>query len=121
MRPYFACWLFAFLFNSTYTPAQQDKKLVSLISVYTKAESDTDRINKYANIGAYLINKGNFTQAITYFQKIITTFSKTYPKKGIDAQNKIAFIYISLEEYAKADSVVNEMLAQSTKLDYEKG
>ena len=103
-------------------PAQaKDKHLDSLFCSYTKAQSDTDRINKYAAIGTYLIDKGNYEEALTYFQKIIQTFAKTYPKKGIDAKNKVAFIYIKTEEYDKADSVANDMIKESGQLNYLKG
>ena len=114
------CFFILFL-NSVALFSQRDKHLDSLIVSYTKAESDTDRINKYANIGIYISNKGNYTEAITYYKKIVQTFSKSYPEKCIDIKNKLAFCYISLEEYDKADSVIQQMISESTKLNYQKG
>jgi tetratricopeptide (TPR) repeat protein len=93
----------------------------SLLASYSKAENDTDRINKYAEIGTYLINGGKYRESLSYYEKIINVFSKSYPKKCIDAKNKIAFIYISLEAYDKADSVIKEMLTESAQLNYSKG
>ncbi len=117
---WFKCMCIILLVNP-FTAFAQDKHLDSLISLYTKADSDTDRINKYADIGMYIASKGNHEEAITYYQKIIRAFSKTYPEKCIDTKNRIAFNYISLEEYDKADSVIKEMITESTKLNYQKG
>ena len=108
-------------FGSISLFSQRDKHLDSLIIAYSKAESDTDRINKYADIGVYMSGKGNLIEAITYYQKIVQTFSKQYPEKCIDVKNKITFCYISLEEYTKADSIIQQMLTESTKLNYQKG
>jgi serine phosphatase RsbU (regulator of sigma subunit) len=115
------CYFILFLLNFTLLFAERDKHLDSLIVSYTKAESDTDRINKYADIGMYIAGKGNYTEAITYYEKIVQTFSKSYPEKCIDAKNRITFFYISLEEYNKADSIIQQMLTESTKLNYQKG
>lgn len=101
--------------------SQRNKHLDSLIVSYTKAISDTDRINKYADIGIYIAGQGNYTEAITYYQKIVQAFSKLYPEKCIDTKSRIAFCYISLEEYTKADSIIQQMLTESTKLNYQKG
>jgi len=120
MRFFNRCFLILF-FNSLICLSQQDKHLDSLISLYTKAETDTDRINKYSDIGAYISAGGNYTEAITYYQKIVQTFSKSYPKKGIDAKNKIAFNFILMEAYDRADSLVNDIIEESTKLNYLKG
>jgi tetratricopeptide (TPR) repeat protein len=120
MRWCIACFLIL-IFNSLSGFSQKDKKLDSLISVYTKAESDTDRIYKYADIGSYLIDKGRYNEALPYFQKIIQTFSASYPKRGIDAKNKIALIYIQTEKYDKADSLAKEIIEESSKLKYPKG
>jgi serine phosphatase RsbU (regulator of sigma subunit) len=114
------CFLILFL-NSIFLFSQRDKHLDSLIVSYTKAESDTDRINKYANIGIYIANTGNYAEALRYYQKIIKTFSKSYPEKCIDIKNRIAFCYISLEEYDKANSAIQQMISESTKLNYQKG
>ena len=108
-------------FFSFFGLAQQDKKLDSLIALYTKAVSDTDRINKYSDIGAYVSGIGKPAEAITYYEKIVKAFSKKYPLKGIDSKNKIAFNYILLEEYEKADSLVKQIIEESTKLNYLKG
>ncbi|HXD92310.1 MAG TPA: tetratricopeptide repeat protein, partial [Bacteroidia bacterium] len=114
------CFFILFL-NSILLFSQRDKHLDSLIVSYTKAVSDTDRINKYADIGIYIASSGNYTEALTYYQKIIQTFSKSYPEKCIDIKNRIAFAYILSEEYDKADSVIQQMIAESTKLNYQKG
>ncbi len=114
------CICFILVLNA-FPGFSKDKKLDSLISLYTKAESDTDRINKYADIGAYIASKGNRKEAITYYQKIINTFSKSYPQKGIDAKNKIALNYVFIEEYDKADSLAKQVIEESTKLNYQKG
>jgi serine phosphatase RsbU (regulator of sigma subunit) len=105
----------------TFYGFSQDRHLDSLIASYTRAESDTDRINKYSDIGSYISSKGNYPQAINYYQKIIRAFSKTYPQKCIDAKNKIAFNYISMEEYDKADSITTVTLEDSKKINYLKG
>ena len=116
-------YLFApyFILFSLAVFSQRDKHLDSLIISYTRAESDTDRINKYADIGLYMAGKGNYIEANTYYQKIIRAFSKKYPQKCIDAKNKMAFNFISLENYTKADSLIKETIAESTKLNYQKG
>ncbi len=101
--------------------SQHDEHLDSLLSSYTKALSDTDRINKCTDIGMYMANAGNYTKAITYYQKIVNAFTKAYPDKCIDIENKIAFCYISTEEYNKADSVIKQIIAKSTKINYQKG
>jgi len=101
--------------------SQKDGKLDSLISVYTKAQSDTDRIYKYADIGSYLIDKGKYKEALPYFTKIVQTFSASYPKRGIDAKNKITLIYILTEAYNKADSLANSVIEASLKFNYPKG
>lgn len=119
MRWRVACFLI--LLFSYFLGYSQDKKLDSLISVYTKAVSDTDRIDKYADIGMYMASKGMYKEAITYFQKIVQTFSKTYPQKCIDAKNKIALNYIQTEAYDKADSLIKQIIEESTKLNYPKG
>jgi serine phosphatase RsbU (regulator of sigma subunit) len=119
MRSTCACFLI--LFFNVFISFSQDKHLDSLVSMYTTAESDTDRINKYADIAIYIANKGNPAEAISYNQKIVQTFFKSYPQKCIDAKNRIAFCYISLEEYEKADSVANEMANESEKIKYLKG
>ncbi|HTA61612.1 MAG TPA: tetratricopeptide repeat protein, partial [Bacteroidia bacterium] len=115
------CFFLLCLLSPVLLFSQRDKHLDSLIVCYTKAAEDTDRINKYADIGAYIAGKGNYTEAITYYQKIVQTFSKKYPEKCIDAKYKVTFCYISLEEYDKADSVIQQMLTESTKLKYQKG
>jgi serine phosphatase RsbU (regulator of sigma subunit) len=120
MCRYLSCFLIL-IFNSLTGFSQQDKKLDSLISVYTKAESDTDRINKYADIASYLGTKGNRKEAITYYQKIVQTFSKSYPQKCIDAKNKIALNYIFIEEYQKSYNLAMEVIEESKKLHYLKG
>jgi len=114
------CFFILFL-NSIALFSQRDKHLDSLIVAYTKAESDTDRINKYADIGIYIASTGKVDEALTYYQKIIQTFSKSYPEKCIDTKNKIAFCYIVSEEYHKADSIIQQMISESTKLNYQKG
>jgi serine phosphatase RsbU (regulator of sigma subunit) len=114
------CFFILFL-NSITLFSQRDKQLDSLMVSYTKAVSDTDRINKYADIAIYIANTGNYTEALTYYQKIVQTFSKSYPEKCIDTKNRIAFCFISLEEYNKADSVIQQMISESTKLNYQKG
>jgi serine phosphatase RsbU (regulator of sigma subunit) len=107
--------------NSIILFSQQDPRLDSLISSYTKAASDTDRINKCTDIGIYLTNSGNYTRAITYYQKTVNTFTKAYPEKCVDIKNRIAFCYLSTEEYSKADSVIKQIIAESNKLNYQKG
>ncbi len=115
----YAC--FVLVLKSLSGFSQKDRKLDSLVSIYTKAQSDTDRIYKYADIGTYLIDKGKYNEALPYFTKIVKIFAKAYPNRGIDAKNKIAFIYIQTEKYDKADSVCNEMIQESAKINYPKG
>lgn len=120
MRWFTTCFSILF-FNSLVSFSQQDKKLDSLISVYTKAESDTDRITKYADIGVYISNKGRYKEAITYYEKIVKTFSKIYPTRCIDAKNRIVLNYIIVREFDKADSLITQVMGESTKLNYLKG
>jgi len=109
------------IFIKAFAVFSQDKHLDSLINLYTKSASDTDRINRYSDIGAYISGKGNYTEAITYYQKINKAFSKSYPQKCIDAKNKIAFNYILMGEYDKADSIVKKNIEESTQLNYYRG
>ncbi|MEO8759874.1 MAG: tetratricopeptide repeat protein [Bacteroidia bacterium] len=114
-------YLFGVLFLLPFFTFSQDKHLDSLISVYTQAQSDTDRINKYSDIASYLINKKEYGKALSYYKKILQTFSKTYPQKSIDVKNKIAYVFISTEKFDKADSVIREIQTESIKLNYAKG
>lgn len=112
--------LLLFLFINSFLPAQ-NKKIDSLWQAYNTAIADTDKINKYANIGSYYIDTRNYTEAISIYQKIIKAYAKTYPQKGIDAESKIAFVCIMLEKYSQADSISKNMLAKSIKIKYNKG
>lgn len=120
MRCLYRCFLILSLLPFIVS-SQQDKKLDSLIALYTKAASDTERINRYSEIGGYISARGNPEEAIIYYNKIVKTFSGSYPQKAIDAKNKIAFNLILLEEYEKADSMVKGIIEESTKLNYQKG
>ena len=115
------CKFFFFFVFNTISAFPQDKHLDSLINLYTKAESDTDRINRYSDIGGYVSSQGNYDKSNTYYQKICNAFYKSYPQKCIDAKNKIAFNYIHLEEYEKADSLVRKIIEESTQLKYQRG
>jgi serine phosphatase RsbU (regulator of sigma subunit) len=120
MRGACICFLVLFFTNALFG-FSPDKHIDSLVSLYTKAVSDTDRINKYADIGVYLSARGNYSEAIAYYTKIVDKFSKSYPKKCMDAKNKIAFNFILLENYEKADSVSKGLVEEGTKLNYLKG
>ena len=106
------CFLILFL-NSILLFSQRDKHLDSLIVSYTKATSDTDRINKYANIGLYIASKGNYAEAITYHQKIVQTFSKQYPEKCIDAVGMEAHATASLD--AMYDKVKQSVMLETDR------
>jgi serine phosphatase RsbU (regulator of sigma subunit) len=64
---------------------------------------------------------GKNSESIKCYGDIITKFGKKYPKNALDAKNEIAFENILLEEYAKADTILKEVLEESVRNNYPKG
>ena len=118
-------WLYRYFliltFSSSIAFSQQDKQLDSLQILYSQAKVDTQKYWLLTDMGVHMQRIGNYTEAVSYYQKAVEGFSKKNPLRAIDCKNRIAFQYIFLEKYDKVDSILKETGAASEKINYQKG
>jgi serine phosphatase RsbU (regulator of sigma subunit) len=115
------CYLFVLICVLSGSLFSQDHYSDSLTKLYRTSQADTLKINLLRQLAAHAHGAGNYEEAIRYYSTLANLYAESHPHDALDARNEMAFEFIFLEDYEKADSILNDVLRESKKSNYTNG